>query len=101
MHTDVHTERGAERQFTDEMTDYEVQADGESVGTVERATFDNAWAVVVSGRIKKHRHAIPAWSIRVVDVHNRTVVVGLTKDEIEGSPDYDETIGMEDAQGRD
>ena len=101
MHTDVQTERGAERQFTEEMNDYDVHADGESIGHVERVTFDNEWAVVVSGRIKKHRRAIPAWAIRVVDVRNETVVVGLTADEIEGSPEYDECIGMEDDQGHD
>jgi hypothetical protein len=99
MHTDVQTERGADQEFSEEMVDYEVRADDETAGKIERVTFENDWAVVVSGGLlKKHRHAIPAWAIRVVDVRNETVLVGLTKDEIEGSPDYDECVGMEDDQ---
>jgi len=99
MHTNVQTERGTDQSFTEEMLDYEVRADDETVGKIERVTFENDWAIVVSGGLlKKHRHAIPAWAIRVVDVGNETVVVGLTKEEIEGSLEYDECIGMEDDQ---
>ena len=99
MHNDVQTERGADQQFTEEMLDYEVRADDETVGKIERVTFENDWAIVVSGGLlKKHRHAVPAWAIRAVDVRNKTVLVGLTKDEIEGSLDYEESIGMEDDQ---
>jgi hypothetical protein len=100
MHTDMQTERGTDRRFTDEMVGYEVRADSDSLGHIDRVTFDNEWAVVVSGLFKKHRRALPTWAIRVVDVRNQTVLVGLTKDEIEASPDYDEGVGMEDEQGR-
>jgi hypothetical protein len=97
MHSNVQTERGATRRFTDEMVGYEARADG-PIGKVERVTFDGEWAIVATGRVKKHRHAVPAWAIRVVDVRNEAVLLGLTKDEIAASPPYDETIGVEDEQ---
>ena len=100
MQTDTQAERGTTKpSFTDEMVGFEARADG-PIGRIERVTYDGEWAILIQGRLRKHRHAIPAWSVRVVDARNESVLLGLTKDEVEASPPYDECQGVEDEQAQ-
>lgn len=98
MQTHLETEQ-ASREFTDSMTGFEARADDAEVGTIERVTFEGGWAVLVQGRLRKQRRVVPAWSIRTVDARNETVHLGLSREEIEESPPYDERLGLEEEQG--
>jgi hypothetical protein len=95
MQTELRNARAAGTRFADEMVGYEVRAET-PVGRVERITYDGEWAVVTAGRLVRHRYAIPAWSIRLVDTRNRAILLGLSKEEIEQSPAYDDKAGLED-----
>lgn len=71
---------------------FDVQARDGSIGEVDEATNDvgRQYIVVDTGPwIFGRKVVIPASFIETVDTENRKVVLGLTKDQIKNSPEYD------------
>jgi hypothetical protein len=77
--------------------------DGE-IGTVDEATYEagGSYVVVDTGPwIFGKKVMLPAGVVTRVDVDNERVHVGLTKDEIENAPEFDETTYPDDSYRHD
>jgi hypothetical protein len=83
--------------YTSEQMDlkgFEVQATDGDIGHVDEATYDvgASFIVVDTGPwIFGRKVVLPAGAIEAIDLDNEKVVVRLTKDQIKGSPELDET----------
>jgi len=76
-----------------DLTDFDVESsDGEHLGTVDEATYENGvgWLVVDTGHwIFGKRRMLPAGVVTRVDAETTKVVVSMTKEEVKHAPDYD------------
>ena len=71
---------------------FDVRARDGSIGHIDEATNEvNRQSIVVDTGpwIFGRKVVLPAAMIETIDMDNRTVVVGLTKDQIKDSPEYD------------
>jgi len=72
---------------------FQVEATDGSIGKIDEATYDvgSSYIVVDTGPwIFGRKVMIPASAIQKVDLDNRKVLVRLTKEQIKGSPEFDE-----------
>ena len=72
---------------------YDVEALDGSIGKIDSSStdVDNAHVVVDTGWwIFGKKRLIPAGALGAIDHGNRTVSVGMTKDQIKNAPDYAE-----------
>jgi hypothetical protein len=75
-----------------DLAGFDVQATDGSIGHVDGATNDvNRQSIVVDTGpwIFGRKVVLPAATIEKIDLDNRVVVVGYTKDQIKDSPEYD------------
>ena len=75
-----------------DLTGYEVEATDGHIGKIDEATYDNGSGCVVVDTgfwIFGKKRMIPAGTVNEIDLDNRTVRVGLTKDQIKEAPDWD------------
>jgi hypothetical protein len=89
--TDIWTYR-ATIATTDDLEGFDVEAEDGSIGDVDEATTEvgSAGIVVDTGPwIFGKKVVLPAGTIEQVDLESRKVFVGLTKDQIKASPEYD------------
>ena len=80
-----------------------VEARDGSIGKVDEATADTGRAHVVVDTgpwILGRKVVIPAGTIERIDVDDKKIFVGLTKDQIKGSPEYEPTQFDEDYRMR-
>lgn len=96
MDQDVWTSREGVATLGDEMVGFTVEGRDGSIGKVDHVSFGGRCFVVSTGRILGHKYVIPASSVAQIDLDTETVVVDLTKDEVESSPEYDESTGLDD-----
>jgi hypothetical protein len=78
-----------------DLVGFEVEAVDGSIGKVDEATYDasSAYIVVDTGPwIFGKKVMLPAGVISEVDVDNKKVYVDRTKDQIQDSPEYDESL---------
>ncbi|HEX3300682.1 MAG TPA: PRC-barrel domain containing protein [Actinomycetota bacterium] len=88
---------------TQDLEGFDVEARDGSIGEIDDATNDvgNAYVVVDTGPwIFGRKVVLPAGTIEGIDLDNRKVVVGLTKDQIKNSPAYDPDRFDDDYRGR-
>jgi hypothetical protein len=77
-----------------DLVGYKVEATDGRIGSVDEASFevDSAHLVVDTGPwIFDRKVLLPAGTVQRVDHDARTVYVDRTKDQIKGSPEYDES----------
>jgi hypothetical protein len=96
MDQDVWTSREGVASLADEMVGFTVEGRDGSIGKVDHVSFGGTCVVVSTGRILGHKYVIPASAVEQIDLDTETVVVDLTKDDVESSPEYDEAIGLDD-----
>lgn len=82
--------------LTDDLVGYEVEGRDEHIGRVERVSHDGQWTVVSTGRLFGHRYVVPLESVRLVDSESEAILVDLSKDEVQRSPEYDDHAGLDD-----
>ena len=78
-----------------DLTGYSVEARDGGIGKVDEATYEagSSFVVVDTGPwIFGKKVMLPAGAIQSVDPDTETVFVSFTKDEIKGSPEYDDTM---------
>jgi hypothetical protein len=102
-HTDLWRYRTNLEGTKEALVGCDVEARDGSIGKVDEATPDTALdhIVVDTGPwIFGRKVVIPAGTIERIDVDDKTVFVGLTKDQIKDSPEYDPTRFDEDYRMR-
>ena len=75
---------------------FKVEARDGSIGKVAEATDEVGGAAIVVDTgpwIFGRKVVIPAGAIERIDLDDRTVHVGMTKDQIKASPEFDEATG--------
>jgi hypothetical protein len=96
MDQDVWTSREGLTTLGDEMVGFTVEGRDGSIGKVDHVSFGGTCVVVSTGRILGHKYVIPASTVAQIDLDTETIVVDLTKDDVESSPEYDADIGLDD-----
>ncbi len=96
MQTDVWTARAGVEKLTDEMVGFEVEGRNGTIGKVEHVSFAGTCIIVSTSRFFGRKHVIPAGSVERVDTENRKIVVDLATEDVENSPEYDDTQGFDD-----
>ncbi len=96
MDQDVWTSREGVAALVDDMVGFTVEGRDGSIGKVDHVSFGGTCVVVSTGRILGHKYVIPASSVERVDLDTESIVVGLSKDEVESSPEYDPEVGLDD-----
>lgn len=95
--TDVWTYRTGLGDTTD-LDGFDVHATDGDIGNIDEATYDvgASYVVVDTGPwIFGKKVLIPAGAIERVDLESRELWLGLTKDRIKGSPEFDESMYRE------
>ncbi|HWM18444.1 MAG TPA: PRC-barrel domain-containing protein [Ilumatobacteraceae bacterium] len=75
-----------------EMTGFDVEATDGSIGKIDESSFeaDNSHIVVDTGFwIFGKKRLIPAGAVTGVDFENKKVMIGLSKEQIKGAPDFE------------
>lgn len=86
-----------------DLVGYDVEASDGSIGTIDEASSEAGaqWLVVDTGFwIFGKKRLIPAGTVNGVDHDSRTVMVGMSKDEVKSAPDYDKDDWNDDSRGR-
>ncbi len=96
MQTGVWTSREGVSALGDEMVGYEVEGRDGQLGKVERVTYERTCVIVSTGRVFGKKYVIPASSVERIDTESETIVVDLSKEEVENSPEYDDAVGFDD-----
>jgi hypothetical protein len=95
--TDVWTYRTGLGDTTD-LDGFDVHATDGDIGNIDEATYEvgASYVVVDTGPwIFGKKVLIPAGAIERVDLENRELWLGLTKERIKGSPEFDESMYRE------
>jgi hypothetical protein len=82
-----------------DLTGFDVEARDGGIGHIDEATNEVAGSYVIVDTgpwIFGKQVMIPAGAIERIDLEGRTVHVGLTKDQIKASPEFDGEIRSED-----
>lgn len=82
---------------------FDVEAKDGKIGKVDEATDEIGGAAIVVDTgpwIFGRKVVIPAGTIERVDVENRKIFVGMTKDQIKNSPEFDPDRGWRDEEYR-
>ncbi|MFL5911951.1 MAG: PRC-barrel domain-containing protein [Mycobacteriales bacterium] len=90
----AYSEKVDVRSDTTDLVGYDVDATDGHIGKVDEASYDvgSGYVVVDTGPwIFGKKVLLPAGTIENVDVENKRVFVGRTKDEIKDSPRFDAT----------
>ena len=83
---------------TTDLEGFDVHATDGDIGRIDEATYDvgASYVVVDTGPwIFGKKVLIPAAAIERLDLENRELWLGLTKDRIKGSPEFDESMYRE------
>lgn len=96
MEIRLRTDSAGRIRFSDDMVGFQVVGDGEEIGKIDHASYDGSWATIAVGRMRKSRHAVPAWAIDEVDPQTEIVEIGFAKDEVLESPEYEAGVGFAD-----
>ena len=96
MQTEVWTAREGVSALADEMVGYDVDGRDGRIGKVERVSYEGTCVFVSTGRLLSKKYVIPAGSVERIDTESKTVVVDLSKEEVENSPEYDANVGFDD-----
>ena len=96
MHADVWTSREGVDLLGDEIVGFDVEAREGTLGKVDHVTYEKTCVVITTSRLFGKRYVVPASSVEQVDLDTQTVLVDLSKEEVENSPEYDAKLGFND-----
>jgi hypothetical protein len=96
MDKDIWASREGVASLADEMVGFKVEGRDGSIGKIDHVSYGGTCLILSTGRILGHKYVIPASRIEEVDLDTETIVVDLTKDDVEGSPEYDSSVGFDD-----
>ena len=100
MPSEVWSARSGVQPLTDDLTGLKVEGRDGTIGKVSHVSYEGTCLMVSTGRLLGKTYVIPAWAVERVEPEEH-VIVDLTKDEVEGSPEYDDTAGFdEDCESR-
>jgi hypothetical protein len=103
MYAEIWTYREDVLGDADQLEDFGVEARDGSIGKVDEASNElGSSAIVVDTGpwIFGRKVVIPAGTIERIDLENRKVHVGMTKDQIKDSPEFDPDRGWMDEEYR-
>jgi hypothetical protein len=84
--------------LTDELIGFTVEGRDGTIGKVDHVNYaGTCLTVATGGLLKKTKHVIPARAIEEIDLDSQTMQVALTTDEVSGSPEYDQHVGIDEA----
>jgi hypothetical protein len=89
------TARSGVEPLSDELTGLKVEGRDGTIGKVQRVNYEGTCLIVSTGRLLGKTYVIPAWAVERIAPGDH-VAVDLTKDEVEGSPEYDDHTGFDD-----
>ena len=87
-----------------DLTGFKVEGTDGSVGKVDEATYDagGSYLVVDTGPwILGRKVMLPAGTVERIDSDEAQIFVGLTKDQIKDSPEFDPDLHRDDSAYRD
>jgi hypothetical protein len=83
--------------LNDTLLGFAVEGKDGTIGKVDHVNYAGTCITVASGGLlKKTKHVVPARAIQEVDLDTQTLHVALTNDEVSGSPEYDDHIGIDE-----
>jgi hypothetical protein len=104
MYAEIWTFREELRPNLGNLKGYKVEATDGSIGKVDESTDEVGGSAIVVDTgpwIFGRKVVLPAGTIERIDPMEETVHVGMTKDQIKNSPEFDETRGWRDQDYRD
>jgi PRC-barrel domain protein len=93
MNTELWTYRQTVANKPLDVQGFDVEATDGTIGKIDEATYDvdASYIVVDTGPwIFGKKVVLPAGAVETIDLDARTIRVRLTKEQIKGSPEYDE-----------
>ncbi len=94
--SDVWTARPGVAPINDDLVGFDVQGRDGAIGRVDHVNYSGSCVVVAIGRFRGKKHVVPAWAIEAIDAEGKTVRVDLDREAVEGSPEYDDILGLDD-----
>jgi hypothetical protein len=94
MSSELWTARSGVAPLSDELTGLKVEGRDGTIGKVQHVSYEGTCLIVTTGRLLGKTYVIPAWAVERA-VPGEHVIVDLTKDEVEASPEYDEDTGFD------
>jgi hypothetical protein len=104
MYAEIWTYREDLRPNAGDLKGYKVEATDGSIGKVDEATEEVGGSAIVVDTgpwIFGRKVVIPAGAIERIDAEDRVLHVGMTKDQIKESPEFDEQLGWRNDEYRD
>jgi hypothetical protein len=92
VQTDIWTYRQNLTDMSVDLVGFDVEARDGSIGKVDEATHDTGRARIVVDTgpwIFGRKVVVPAGTIERIDTTDRILFIGLTKDQIKNSPEFD------------
>ena len=86
--------------LTDDMAGYTAEAEDGTLGHVDRVSYSGNCLFVSTGRLIRHQYLIPAGVVDRIDRQSRTLVVAVTREEVENAPAYDRERGLDEQSER-
>ncbi len=96
MQGDVWTARATDSELADEMVGYAVEGRDGTIGKVDRVNYGRTCVVVSTSRLFGKKYVIPIGAVERIDDASEAIFVDLSKEEVEGSPEYDDDAGFDD-----
>jgi hypothetical protein len=94
---DIWTTQAGGISLSDELVGCTVEGKDGTIGKIDHVNYAGTCITVATGGLlKKTKHVIPARAIEDVDLDTQTLQVALTTDEVSGSPEYDQHVGIDE-----
>ena len=100
MTADIWATRTGLDRLSDEMAGYHVEARDGAIGVVDRVSYSGSCLYLSVGRFRKRRYVIPAGALARIDPERNSILLDVTKEEIEQAPPYDAHRGFDDDHER-
>jgi hypothetical protein len=103
MYAEIWTYREDLQPTLRDLVGYKVEATDGSIGKIDEATDEVGSAAIVVDTgpwIFGRKVVLPAGTIDRIDAGNEMVHVGMTRDQIKDSPEFDERMGWRDEEFR-
>lgn len=100
LETDVWRAGEQVGRLTDDMAGYKVETQDGALGHVDRVSYSGDCLFVSTGRLVRHRYLIPAGVVERVDREKGSLVIAVTREQVEQAPAYDGKRGLDDEYER-
>jgi hypothetical protein len=95
--SDIWTTQSEGIALNDDLIGFAVEGKDGTIGKIDHVNYSGTCVTVATGGLlKKTKHVIPARAIEEVDLDTQTLQVALTTDEVTGSPEYDQHVGIDE-----